>query len=42
MIDGWLERTVELAGGKNPRVVFKARSWAADPSTIYQITWSQG
>lgn len=42
MIDGWLEQTVELAGGKNPRVGFKARSWVGDPSTIYRISWSPG
>lgn len=40
MIDGWLERTVELAGGKSPRVGFKARSWAGDPATVYRISWS--
>jgi hypothetical protein len=39
MISGWLERTVELAGGKNPRIDFKARSWAGDPTTIYRISW---
>jgi uncharacterized protein (TIGR02265 family) len=40
LIDGWLERTVELAGGKSPRVGFKARSWAGDPTTVYRISWS--
>ena len=39
MIYGWLERTVELAGGKNPRIEFVARSWAGDPSTIYSVSW---
>lgn len=39
MICGWLERTVELAGGESPRIDFKARSWVGDPSTIYHITW---
>lgn len=39
MINGWLERTVELAGGRNPRVTFGARSWAGDPSTLYRISW---
>ncbi len=40
MIYGWLERTVELAGGHNPRIQFKARSWAGDPSTVYSIAWN--
>ena len=42
MIHGWLERTVELAGGRNPRVAFKARSWTGDPSTVYRISWDAG
>jgi uncharacterized protein (TIGR02265 family) len=39
MISGWLERTIELAGGKDPRIEFLARSWAGDPSTIYSVSW---
>ena len=42
MIQGWLERTVELAGGRNPRVEFGARSWAGDPSTVYRVSWQAG
>jgi len=41
MIQGWLERTVELAGGRDPRVDFTARSWAGDPSTTYRVAWQQ-
>jgi uncharacterized protein (TIGR02265 family) len=39
MICGWLERTAELAGAREPRVVFTARSWAGDPHTAYKVTW---
>jgi len=39
IIYGWLERTVELAGARNPRVVFTSRSWAGDPHTVYRVSW---
>ncbi len=39
MIFGWLERTVELAGGHDPRISFISRSWTGDSSTVYSIAW---
>lgn len=39
MISGWLERTVELAGARQPRVAITARSWTGAPATVYRISW---
>lgn len=39
LIYGWFERTAELAGARNPRVVFTSRSWTGDPYTGYRISW---
>lgn len=39
LISGWFERTVELAGARNPRVVFTSRSWTGDPYTGYGVSW---
>jgi uncharacterized protein (TIGR02265 family) len=40
MIAGWLERTVELAGGRNPKVDLTARSWDGAPATVYKVSWT--
>jgi hypothetical protein len=40
MILGGLLTTVELSGGRHPRVEFAARSRAGDPHTEYRVTWS--
>jgi len=42
IIVGWLERIVELAGGRNPRVEITARSWADDPHTAYRVSCTEG
>jgi uncharacterized protein (TIGR02265 family) len=39
MISGWLERSVELAGGRGPKVDFAERSWIGDAATVYRISW---
>lgn len=39
LIYGWFERTAELAGARDPRVVFTSRSWTGDPYTGYRISW---
>lgn len=39
LIYGWFERTVELAGGRRPRVEFTSRSWTGDPYTGYRVSW---
>jgi uncharacterized protein (TIGR02265 family) len=40
LIAGWLERTVELAGGRDPKVEVIARSWKGDSGTVYRVAWS--
>ena len=39
LIYGWFERTAELAGARDPQVVFTARSWTGDQYTGYRISW---
>jgi uncharacterized protein (TIGR02265 family) len=39
MIAGWIERTVELAGGRNPSVEIISRSWTGDEATVYRVCW---
>ena len=40
LIAGWLERTLELAGGGNAKVEIVARSWSGDPATVYHASWT--
>lgn len=40
MIRGWIERSVELAGGKNVEIVLLSRSWEGDPETSIRISWA--
>lgn len=40
LIQGWLERGMELCGAKNITVGFISKSWEGKPDTTLRITWT--
>jgi hypothetical protein len=40
LIQGWLERGMELCGAKNTKLEFVSKSWEGKPDTSLRITWS--
>jgi hypothetical protein len=40
LVQGWLERGMELCGAKNIKLEFVAKSWEGKPDTTLRITWS--
>ena len=40
LIQGWLERGMELCGAKNINIVFLTKSWEGRPDTSFRITWT--
>jgi uncharacterized protein (TIGR02265 family) len=40
IIQGWLERGVELCGAKNVKIEFLTKSWERHPDTTFRISWS--
>jgi hypothetical protein len=40
LIQGWLERGIELCGAKNIKIVLITKSWGGQPDTSFRITWT--
>jgi len=40
IIQGWLERGMELCGAKNIKLEFISKSWEGNPETTLRISWT--
>lgn len=41
LIYGWVARSLELSGGRDVVIEFRARSWRGAPDTQYHIRWQE-
>lgn len=40
LIQGWIEKGIELCGAKNIQIVLLTKSWEGHPDTTFRINWT--